>query len=54
MKTFSLNIVDLLFENVLHSYGLHLISTYKYEIGDCFFDFITNLLNNHLSFFELR
>jgi len=54
MKTFSLNLVNSLFEHVLHSYGLHLISTYKYEIGDCFFHFITNLSNNHLSFFELR
>ncbi len=54
MKTLSLNLVDSLFEHICHSYGLHLISTYKYEIGNCLFDFITYLLNNHLSSFELK
>jgi len=34
METPLLNFVDLSFEHVLHSYGLHLISTYKYEIGN--------------------
>jgi hypothetical protein len=54
METLSLNLVDSSFEHVLHSYGLHLFSTYKYEIGNCFFDFISYLLSNHLSSFELR
>ncbi len=50
----SLNLVDSSFEHVLHSYGLHLISTYKYEIGNCIFNFISCLLDNHLSYFELK
>jgi len=54
METPSLNIVDSSFENVLHSYGLHLVSTNKYEIGNCLFDFIFYLLDNHLSSFELK
>ncbi len=40
MKTPLLNFVDSSFEDVLHSYGLHFISTYKYEISNCFFDYI--------------
>jgi hypothetical protein len=27
---------------------------YKYEIGNCLFDFISYLLNNHLSYFQLK
>jgi UDP-galactopyranose mutase len=54
METPSLNLVDSSFEHVLHSYGPHLFSTYKYEIGKYFFDFISYLLGNYLSFFELR
>jgi hypothetical protein len=54
METPSLNLVDLSFEHVLHSYGLHLVSTKKYEIGNCLFDFISYLLDNHLSSLELR
>ncbi len=54
METPSLNFVDSSFEHVLHSYGLHVVSTYKYEIGNCIFDFISYLLDNHLSFLELR
>jgi hypothetical protein len=54
METPSLNLNDSSFEHVLHSYGLHLISTYKYEIGNCLFDFISYLLDNHLSSLELR
>ncbi len=42
------------FEHVLHSYGFHLVSTYKYEIGNHLFDFIFYLLENHLSYFQLR
>jgi len=42
------------FEHVLHSYGFHLVSTYKYEICNCFFDFIFYLLDNHLSSLQLR
>jgi hypothetical protein len=40
------------FEHLLHSYGFRLVSTYKYEI--CFFNFISYLLNNHLSSLQLR
>jgi len=54
METPSLNIVDSSFEHVLHSYDLYLVSTYKYEIGNCLFDFISYLLDNHLSSFELK
>jgi hypothetical protein len=49
METPLLNLIDSSFEHVLHSYGLHLISTYKYEINNCLFDFIFYLLDNHLS-----
>jgi hypothetical protein len=54
MQTPLLKFVDSSFEHVLHSYNRHLISTYKYEIGKCLFDFISSLLNNHLSSFELE
>jgi len=54
METPSLNFVDSSFEQVLHSYGLHVVSTYKYEIGNCIFYSISYLLKNHLSFLELR
>jgi hypothetical protein len=54
MEISLLNLVDSSFEHVLHSYGLHLVSTYKYEIGNCLFDFISYLWDNHLSFLELR
>jgi hypothetical protein len=54
MEAPSLNIVGSSFEHVLHSYGLYLVSTYKYEICNCLFDFISYLLDNHLSSFELK
>jgi hypothetical protein len=54
METPSLNLVGSSFERVLHSYGFHLVSTYKYEIGNCLFDFISYLLDNHLSSLELK
>jgi hypothetical protein len=54
METPLLNLVDSSFEHVLHSYGLHLVLTYKYEIGNCFFDSISYLLDNYLSSFQLR
>jgi hypothetical protein len=54
METLSLNFVDSSFEHVLHSYGLHLVSTYKYEIGNYYFYFISYLLDNHLSSLELK
>ncbi len=38
------------FKHVLHSYVLHLVSTYKYEISNCLFDSIFYLL----SFLQLR
>jgi hypothetical protein len=53
MQTTSLNILDSSFEHVLHSYGFHLVSTYKYEIGNCLFYYICYLLDNHLSSLEL-
>jgi hypothetical protein len=43
METFLLNLIDSSFEHVLHSYGLHLVSTYKYEISNCLFDDIFHL-----------
>jgi hypothetical protein len=49
METPLLNLVDSSFEHVLHSYGLHLVSTYKYEMNNCLFDSISYLLDNHLS-----
>ncbi len=54
METPLLNLVDSSFEHVLHSYGLHLVLMYKYEIGNCFFDSISYLLDNHLSSLQLR
>jgi hypothetical protein len=47
MEPPSLNLIDSSFEHVLHSYDLRLISTYKYEIGNCLFDSISYLLDNH-------
>jgi hypothetical protein len=38
---------------VLHLYGLHLVPTYKYEIGNYLFYSISYFLDNHLSSFEL-
>ncbi len=49
METHLLNLLDSSFENVLDSYGLHLVSTYKYEISKKKFDSISYLLDNHLS-----
>jgi hypothetical protein len=54
METPSINFVDSSFKYVLHSYGHHLISTYKYEMGNCLFNSISYLLDNHLSSLELR
>jgi len=54
METLSLNFVDSSFEHVLHSYGFHLVSMYKYEISNYLFNSIFYLFNNHLSSFELR
>jgi hypothetical protein len=54
METTLSNLVDSSFEHALHSYGLRLISTYKYEIRNCFFNFMFYLLDNHLSSFQLR
>jgi hypothetical protein len=54
METPLLNVVDSSFKYILHSYGLHLVSTYKYEIGNCFFDFISYILDNYLSSLESR
>jgi hypothetical protein len=47
METFASNIFNLSFKHLLHSYGFHIISAYKYE--GCNFIFIF-LLNNQLSF----
>jgi hypothetical protein len=54
METLLLNIVDSSFEHVLHSYGRLIISTHKYEIKNCLFYFISYLLDNHLSSFQLE
>jgi hypothetical protein len=54
METPSINLIDSSFQHVLHSYDLHLISTYKYEICNYLFDSIFYLLDNHLSFLKLR
>jgi hypothetical protein len=54
METPSLNLDDSSFEHVLHSYGLHVVLTYKYGIGNCLFNSISYLLDNHLSSLELR
>ncbi len=54
MEMSLLNLVDSSFEHVLHSYGLHLIATYKYEIGKCLFYCTFYLLDNHLSSLQLR
>jgi hypothetical protein len=54
METPSLNLDDSSFEHVLHSYGLHFVSTYKYEIGNYLFDYVSHLLDNQLSSLELR
>ncbi len=51
METPLLNLVDSSFEHVLHSYGIDLVSTYKYERGNCLFDYIFYLLDNHLIIF---
>jgi hypothetical protein len=42
METTLSNLVDSSFEHVLYSYNLHLVSRYKYEIGNYFF--IPNLI----------
>jgi hypothetical protein len=54
MKILLLNLIDSSFEHVLHSYGLHLISTKKYEICNSFLYYISYLLYNQLSSLELR
>ncbi len=54
IETPLLNIVDSSFEHVLHSYGFHLVSTYKYEINNYLFYSIFYLLNNHLSSLGLK
>jgi hypothetical protein len=33
MEPPSLNLIDSSFEHLFHSYDVHLVSTYKYEIG---------------------
>jgi TRAP-type mannitol/chloroaromatic compound transport system permease small subunit len=43
-----INLIDSSCEQVLHSYGFHLVSAYKYEISNCLFDYIY-LLDTHLS-----
>jgi len=54
METPLLDLVDSSFEHVLHAYGFHLISTYKYEINNYLFYSIFYLLNNHLSSLGLK
>jgi hypothetical protein len=45
---------SLSFEHVLHSYGLCLVSMYKYKIGNYLFDSLSYLLDNHLSSLLVR
>ncbi len=45
---------DSSFEHVLHSYGLHIVSTCKYEVNNYCFDSISYLWNNQLSSFQVR
>jgi len=54
METPLLNLVDSSFEHLSHSYGHHLVLTYKYEIGNYLFYFISYLLDNHLSSLKLK
>ncbi len=54
METILSNFVDSSYEHVLHSYGLCLVLTYKYEIGNYLFYHISYLLDNHFSSLELR
>jgi hypothetical protein len=54
IETPSLNLVDSSFEHVLHAYDFHLVSTYKYEIGNWLFGSISYLLDNHLSTLKVR
>jgi len=49
MEKISFNLVDSSFEDVLHSFGLHLISTYKFEIEIIIFGYISYLLEYHFS-----
>jgi hypothetical protein len=50
METTLSNLGDSSFEHVLHSYGLHLVSTYKYEVGS----YVFYVLDNHLSSLQLK
>jgi hypothetical protein len=54
METPLLNIVDSSLGPALQSYGLHIILTYKYERSNYFKNFMFYLLDNHLSYLELR
>jgi hypothetical protein len=54
METTLSNLVDSSFEHLFHSYGFCLVSTYKYEICNCLFDFISYLLDNHFSSLQLK
>ncbi len=54
METTLSSLIDPSFEHVLDSYGLCLVSTYKYEISNCLFYFVYYLLDNHLSSLQLK
>ncbi len=49
MEPFTSNFVHSSFEHLIHLYGLHVVSTYKYKVDKCLFDFIFYLLNNRSS-----
>ncbi len=53
METILSNLFYPSFEHVLHSCGLCLVSTYKYEINNCFLNFISYCLYKFLSSFQL-
>jgi uncharacterized protein (DUF934 family) len=42
------------FNDVLSSNNLHLVSTYKYDVGNCLFDSISYLLKCSLTSLQIR
>jgi hypothetical protein len=48
------NLVDSSFKHVLHSYGFCLVLTYKYEVGNCFFNYTFYLLDNNFPCLQLK
>jgi hypothetical protein len=42
------------FNDVLSSSNIHLVSTYKYDVGNCLFDFISYLLKCLLTSLQIK